>query len=137
MILSRFIDKRLKRTTDEPADLESVKKLNDRIAKLIEREPVASAAPKRSVETRNEKRFAPHCTATSFTLRSGKKFDARIMNMSRFGVALDADFSKIAIEEITLVGKQRVAHVRIMRLGAVFRFETPLDPNICNRTIVL
>jgi hypothetical protein len=119
------------------AEAAHAEKLNHRISKFIKKHKASETRPERTIETRAETRFVPKYTTTSFTLKSGKRHDARIMNMSRFGVALDADFTDVAVEDITLVGKHPVKHIRNLRPGAVFRFKTPIEEKLCNPSIIL
>jgi hypothetical protein len=135
--LRDFVNLGAKRTDGGPTDAEHAAKLNHRISNVIKQGRNSPALPERTIETREEERFVPLYTTTSFTLKTGKRFDARIMNMSRFGVALDGDFAKVAVEDITLVGKHPVTHIRNLRPGAVFRFKTPLEEKTCNPTIIL
>lgn len=135
--LRDFVRLRAKRATPEPADAEHAANLNRRISKLLNTNKAPFAIAERTIETRDEARFVPQCTSTSFTLKNGKRYDARIMNMSRFGVALDADFSNIPVEDIALVGKRAVTHIRSLRPGAVFQFKIPLEDKQCNPSIIL
>jgi hypothetical protein len=135
--LRDLVTLRAKRADAESPDAEHAANLSHRISKLIKKDRVSSAFAERTIETREETRFVPQYTATSFTLKTGKRYDARIMNMSRFGVALDADFSQVVIEDITLVGKHPVTHIRNLRPGAVFKFKTPIEEKLCNPSIIL
>ncbi len=132
-----FMNKRMKRPTVDQSELTDAANLTLRIAKVANSTRVSSSVPERTIETRDEARFVPAFTSTSFTLKNGKRHDARIMNISRYGVALDADFSKIDVADVNLVGAHQVTHIRNLRKGSVFRFKTPLDPKLCTTSIIL
>ncbi len=135
--LRDFMGLGVKQPEAGPTDAEHAANLNLRISRLIQKDRTSSAVVERTIETRREERFIPLYTVTSFTLKSGKRFDARIMNLSKYAVAIDADFSKVAIEDITHVGKHAVTPVRILRPGAVFKFKTPIEDKLCNPSIIL
>jgi len=128
---------RAKPPEPHPGDAEHAANLNRRISKLLNTNKTPSAIAERTIETRTEDRFVPYNTSTSFTLKNGKRYDARIMNMSRFGVALDADFSNVPVEDIIFIGKRAVTHIRSLRPGAVFKFKTPLEDKQCDPSIIL
>lgn len=135
--LRNLVGKSSKPTEKDAAEAAHAEHLNRRVAQVLNRAKARSETPERTVETRQEERFVPHHTATSFTLPNGKRYDARIMNLSKYAVAIDADFSAVAVEDITHVGKHAVTHVRMLRPGAVFKFKTPLEEKQCNTAIML
>jgi hypothetical protein len=135
--LRDLVSPRAKQAEPHPAESEQAANLSRRISKLLNTNKAPSAIAERTIETRHEERFVPQWTSTSFTLKNGKRYDARIMNMSRFGVALDADFSNIPVKDITFVGKHAVTHIRSLRPGAVFKFKIPLEDKQCNSSIIL
>ena len=88
-------------------------------------------------ETRAADRFVPLRTTTLLNTASGRRLSARIINISRTGVAVEADFGSIGVDEIALVGTRPVMPGRRIALGAVFLFKKPLDPKLCDPSIVL
>jgi hypothetical protein len=113
--------------------------LHHRISQAVQRVSV-SIPPKvfeRTSETRANGRFVPRQRHTSLGLKNGKKYDAQIMNLSAHGVALEADFSKIKIEDVISVGSRSVTHIRILRMGGVFRFVNALGQHECTANIIL
>lgn len=117
---------------DDVADV-----LAERIAKLNAVRTGVAEPEKDPIETRAAERFVPHRRKTFLTSANGKKIDAMIINVSMFGVAVDADFSKIKIEEVTMVGTHRVEPGRRIMRGTVFLFEKPLAPRSCGPDLVL
>ncbi len=108
-----------------------------RIAKLNAGKQPPSEFSERTIETREAERFLPRLTSTYLTAKTGKKFDARIINVSRLGVAVDADFSRVDADTITMVGTRRVNRGRPIMSGTVFMFEAPLDEQSCGPHLVL
>ena len=94
-------------------------------------------AAEEASETRAAERFVPHRTATMLTTGSGKRVPARIINLSRTGVALEADLAGFTPEDVALVGTRPVVPGRRIALGVVFLFKKPLDPRLCGPDIVL
>ena len=88
-------------------------------------------------DTRAGHRFVPRRTATVLTIAGGKRVDARIINMSAFAVAIEADLPKAGFDTVTMVGTRPVLRGRKIALGAVFIFATPLDPAACGPDIVI
>lgn len=78
-------------------------------------------------ETRGAARVVPSRTATVLTLASGKRMAARIINLSRTGVAVEPETAEIRPEDVVLVGAQPVVPGRRLALGMVFTFKKPLD----------
>jgi hypothetical protein len=109
--------------------------LQNRIAWVMARpEPAAVYSPL-TLESRRAKRFAPLHPLISLTLNNGEKREARIVNVSRFGVLVDADFADINASDVIAVGSTNVKHVRHVKGGAAFMFTKPLsarafDPNL-------
>jgi hypothetical protein len=135
--LRDLVTNRSKREDGGAPDADDATILNDRAAQVARQIRTSPPVAERTLETRAQARFVPQRTVTSFTLKTGKRHSARIMNMSRYGVALEADFSKIAVEDIALVGQRAVTYIRNFRRGAVFRFKTALEEKLCNPTIIL
>lgn len=100
-------------------------------------QPAWPVAPAAASETREAERFVPDRTATVLTTASGKRLSARIINISRIGVAVEMEGSAVAPEEVTLVGTRPVTPGRRIALGMVFLFAKPLDPKLCRPDIVL
>ena len=90
-----------------------------------------------AAQTRAAERFVPRRTATSLATANGKKLDARIINMSALGVAVEADFSQVRPDTVVMVGSHPVKQGRQITLGTVFLFVKPLDPKLCNPDIVV
>ena len=79
----------------------------------------------------------PHKTATVLTTVGGKRIAARIINISRTGVAVEPEAGGIGPEDIALVGTRPVSPGRRIALGMVFLFKKPLDPKLCGPDIIL
>lgn len=90
-----------------------------------------------AVETRSAERFVPLTTMTYLTIAGGKRVDARIINLSRMAVAVEAKFIQVDPAAVIKVGAQPVKQGRPIRLGMVFRFEKPLDSGLCGPNIIL
>ncbi len=88
-------------------------------------------------ETRAAERFVPNRTATVLTTATGKRLAARIINISRTGVAVEAETAGLDPDDIALVGTRPVTPGRRIALGIVFLFKKPLDPKLCGPDIVL
>ena len=88
-------------------------------------------------ETRSAERFVPLRTTTILNSAAGRRLSARIINISRTGVAVEADFRDFGPEEVVMVGTRPVVPGRRIALGAVFQFKKPLDPKLCHPSIVL
>lgn len=95
------------------------------------------AAEAEPSETRAAERFVPRKTATVLTTANGKRVAARIINISRTGVAVEPEAAGIAPGDVTLVGTRPVTPGRRIALGMVFLFVKPLDPKLCGPDIVL
>ena len=88
-------------------------------------------------ETRGADRFVPNRTSTVLTTTAGKRIAARIINISRTGVAVEAELSDVSAAEVATVGTRPVLPGRRIALGTVFLFKKPLDPKLCGPDIVL
>ncbi len=88
-------------------------------------------------DTREANRFVPHKTATVLTTTAGRRVAARIINISRVGVAVEAELGDCGPEEIMTVGTRPVTPGRRIALGMVFTFKKPLDPKLCDPSIIL
>lgn len=88
-------------------------------------------------DTRVADRFVPNKTATMLTTWEGRRVAARIINISRLGVAVEAEFSDCGPGDIVMVGKRPVMPGRAIALGTVFLFDKPLDPKLCDPKVVL
>lgn len=103
--------------------------------------PAAKPAPPvdktPSIETRNSERFVPLTTMTYLTVTGGKRYNARIINISQQAVAVEAEFTQIDPAAVTKVGAQPVKLGRAIRRGMVFRFDKPLDPALCGPNLIL
>ena len=88
-------------------------------------------------ETRTAQRFVPLRTSTILQTASGRRVSARIINISRTGVAVEADFNDLRRDDVTLVGTRPVTAGRPIALGRVFLFKKPLDPKLCDPSIIL
>ena len=62
---------------------------------------------------------------------------ARIINVSRTGVAIECETPGVKPGEIAFVGSQSVTPGRRVALGMVFLFVNPLDPKLCGPNLVL
>ncbi len=100
-------------------------------------EPPWDSADVEPSETREAERFVPHKTATVLTTVGGKRIAARIINISRTGVAVEPEAGGIGPEDIALVGTRPVSPGRRIALGMVFLFKKPLDPKLCGPDIIL
>ena len=88
-------------------------------------------------ETRSADRFVPHKTTTALTTTGGKRLAARIINVSRTGVAVEPEAPGVGPEEVVLVGTRPVTPGRRIALGMVFLFKKPLDPKLCGPDLIL
>ena len=88
-------------------------------------------------DTRSAERFVPLRTTTILQASSGRRVTARIINISRTGVAVEADFAEMSLADVAIVGTRPVTPGRRITLGAVFLFKKPLDPKLCDPSIVL
>ena len=100
-------------------------------------EPSWSFADVEPSETRSAERFVPNKTSTVLTTAGGKRVAARIINISRTGVALEPEAAGVSPAEVTHVGTRPVTPGRRIALGMVFLFVKPLDPKLCKPEIVL
>ena len=100
-------------------------------------EPAWDLADAEPSETRSAERFVPSKTATVLTTTSGKRFSARIINVSRTGVAVEPEGNGVSPEDVTFVGTRPVTPGRRLALGMVFLFKKPLDPKLCGPDLVL
>ena len=89
------------------------------------------------VEDRAHERFVPVATTTALTTSAGRRVQARIINVSRTGVAVEPEAGFADGREVTVVGNRRVRAGRCLALGMVFLFEKPLDPKSCHTGLVL
>lgn len=105
----------------------------DRAAKR----PAPPAIEAAAVETRGAERFVPRTTSTSLTLAGGKRIDARVINVSRLAVAVEAEFATFDAATVTKVGSRPVRKGRAIRRGMVFSFEKPIDPALCGPNLIL
>ena len=99
--------------------------------------PSSACSDPLSSDTRVADRFVPNKTSTMLTTWEGRRVAARIINISRMGVAVEAEFSDCGPGDIVMVGKRPVMAGRAIALGTVFLFEKPLDPKLCDPKIVL
>ena len=97
----------------------------------------ANPQAKTSSDTRGATRFVPLRAKTSLTIIGGKKMDARIINVSATGIAVEADFTAVGPESIEAIGLRKVLPGRRIRRGAVFLFVKPIDPKLCKPEIVI
>lgn len=109
--------------------------LQDRIARVMARPEPMAVYSAMTLESRRAKRFAPLHPLTSLTLNDGEKREGHIVNVSRFGVLVEADFADINASDVIAVGSTSVKHVRRVKGGAAFMFTKPLsarafDPNL-------
>ena len=88
-------------------------------------------------DTRSAERFVPLRTTTMLHASSGRRVTARIINISRTGVAVEADFAEMSLADVAIVGSRPVTPGRRITLGAVFLFKKPLDPKLCDPSIIL
>jgi hypothetical protein len=135
--LRDLVTKPWKRADEASAEAEHAAKLSNRAAQVATRTRVSPPVAERKTEMRALTRFVPQRAVTTITVKTGKRHSVRIMNMSRNGVAIEADFAQIAVEDITLVGQRAVTYIRNFRGAAVFRFNITLDEKECNPTIIL
>lgn len=106
-------------------------------ARPLTSEPAWEPVEAEPSETRSAERFVPRKAATVLTTTGGKRIAARIINISRTGVALEAELSEVRPEDITTVGTRPVLPGRRIALGMVFLFRKPLDPKLCGPDIIL
>ena len=100
-------------------------------------DPLWDAAAAEPSETRAAERFVPHKTSTVLTTTGGKRLAARIINISRTGVAVEAELSGLGPADIATVGSRPVEPGRRIALGMVFLFKKPIDPKLCGPDLVL
>ena len=100
-------------------------------------EPAWGVSDVEPSETRSAERFVPHKTATVLTTAGGRRVAARIINISRTGVAVEAGSGEFDAAEITMVGTRPVTPGRRIALGMVFLFKKPLDPKLCGPDLIL
>lgn len=96
-------------------------------------EPDAAGAS----ETRTAARVVPIRTATVLTMANGKRIAARIINVSRSGVAVEPESMEFQPEDVALVGTHPVTPGRRLALGMVFTFRKMLDEKAFGPQIVL
>lgn len=100
--------------------------------------PAPLRAPKvKATDTRGALRFVPRKTKTFLTVTAGKKLDARVINMSAAGVAVEADFSVASPASVTMVGSHPVKPGRKISLGFVFLFLKPIAPEHCTEDFII
>ncbi|RYC33402.1 hypothetical protein D3273_02705 [Lichenibacterium minor] len=104
---------------------------------VVSFEPASSLDDAEPSETRSAERFVPNKTATMLTTVGGKRFAARIINISRTGVAVEPEAAGFGSEDIALVGTRPVTPGRRIALGMVFLFKKPLDPKLCGPDLIL
>ncbi len=100
-------------------------------------EPAWDPVEVESSDTRAAERFVPHKTTTVLTTVAGKRFTARIINVSRTGVAVEPEGSGVSPGDIAFVGTRPVTPGRRLALGMVFLFKKPLDPKLCGPDLIL
>ena len=100
-------------------------------------EPAWGPAEVEPSETRSADRFVPHKTATVLTSTGGRRVAARIINISRTGVAVEPEAPGIGPEDVAMVGTRPVTPGRRIALGMVFLFKKPLDPKLCGPDLIL
>ncbi|RYC29775.1 hypothetical protein D3273_22185 [Lichenibacterium minor] len=88
-------------------------------------------------ETRSAPRFLPAKTATVLTTTSGKRLAARIINVSRTGVAVEPETASLRADEVAKVGTRPVTPGRRVAHGIVLVFQTPLKAEECGPHVVL
>ena len=81
------------------------------------------------IETRSSNRLIPYLQATRLSGGHGSTTAARIINLSRFGVAVEADMARACGEPVVMVGSKRIVYGRKIRCGMVFLFEHPIPPS--------
>lgn len=86
---------------------------------------------------RRHRRFVPKVTTTLLTTANGHSIAARIVDVSIGGVSVEARISDLEFANVTRVGSRAAGPVRRTSTGAVFTFETLLDPVIINDDLVL
>ena len=99
--------------------------------------PIRDAPKAQATNTRDAQRFVPLKTKTFLTVSTGKKLDARIINMSASAVAVEADFSVTPPSTVTIVGSHPVKLGRKIALGAVFLFLKPIPPDRCTEAFII
>ncbi|RYC29099.1 hypothetical protein D3273_25830 [Lichenibacterium minor] len=88
-------------------------------------------------ETRSAPRFLPSKTSTVLTTKSGKRLAARIINVSRTGVAVEPETASLRADEVAKVGSRPVTPGRRVAHGMVLVFQTPLKAEECGPQVVL
>ncbi len=90
------------------------------------------------VDTRRAPRFVPAQCTTSLLSKTGERYDdARIVNVSRYGVMIQADFSIVSPLDVSMIGSRQVDYVRRDHSGAAFEFALPLSFAQCNSMLLL
>ena len=121
--------------TDRPMDVGSTIPRSIRMGMQAGTPPTSPTVE--GVNTRAARRFVPRKAKTSITLTTGKKLDARIINMSESAVAVEANFSASPLSTVVMIGARPVKPGRKIALGAVFLFVKPIPASHCNEDLVL
>lgn len=95
------------------------------------------ADPAEASDTRAAARVVPFKTTTVLTMTNGKRIAARIINVSRSGVAVEPESMEFQPEDVALVGACPVTPGRRLTLGMVFTFRKVLDEKTFGPQIVL
>ena len=88
-------------------------------------------------DARRHRRFVPARRATTLHTRDGRQIAARIVDISIAGVAVEARLTDIDFLAVFRVGTQAAGPVRRTSAGAVFGFDTLLDPQPFDASFVL
>lgn len=128
--------KSFKRESKESAELASHSLIN-RIAQVVAKPSSPGAFSFPRPESRRARRFKPRYCRSSLTLNSGEKHEALIVNVSRFGVLVHADFKNIVPSDVIQIGSTDVKHVRRVDGGAAFTFAKELSLRACDEYLVL
>jgi hypothetical protein len=111
--------------------------LHNRIAQVVAKPSSTHDHSVPPLESRRGRRFTPRYPKSSLTMSNGEKHDALILNVSRFGVLVSADFQSITPNDVVRVGSTDVNQVRRVHRGAAFAFTKQLNASACDELLIL
>lgn len=88
-------------------------------------------------DRRRHLRFVPARRATTLHLLDGRTFPAKVINLSIAGVAVETRMAEKDLIAVTQVGDHAAALIRQTPTGAVFGFDSMLDPRSLNAAFTL
>jgi hypothetical protein len=116
-------------------EAESEFKLKARIGQIASKSNVLPSPTIIVARKEKNSHFVPINSETSITLKTGERRDARIINVSRYGVAIETEV--LRVKDVILIGSTKVQFVRSVRSRAMFKFMRPLSFKLCNSQLIL